>query len=206
MAVCYVVGAGDCTKLDFVKQDCDLIIAADAGYKHLTKAGIAPDIVIGDFDSLGDIPQGENIVKLNPIKDITDMDAAVKIGIEKGYSEFHIYGACGGRIDHTIANIQLIASLAQKKIKAFIRDANTVITAVCCGSLEFDASFSGYVSVFSHSDKCDGVCLKGLKYPLENAVLTNNFPLGVSNEFVGCKSEIIIGHGTAIVVYSLPNS
>lgn len=202
MGTCYVIGAGDCTKLDIEKQNGDLIIAADAGYKHLKKAGIKPDVIIGDFDSLGDIPQGERIVKLNPVKDITDMDAAVNIGIEEGYDEFHLYGACGGRIDHTIANIQLVASLAQKKIKAFIHDCDTVITAVCCDSMRFDDSYKGYVSVFSHTDECTGVYIEGLKYPLENAVLKNTFPLGVSNEFTGVKSKITIGQGTAIVIFS----
>lgn len=206
MAICYVVGAGDCPKLEINKQSGDLIIAADAGYKHLKGAGITPDMVIGDFDSLGDIPQGENVVRLNPVKDITDMDAAINVGLDKGFSEFCIFGACGGRIEHTLANIQLVASLAQKNIKAFIFDGNTVITALCCNSLKFDASCKGYISVFSHTDKCEGVHLKGLKYPLENAVLTNGFPLGVSNEFIGVDSEIIIGQGTAIVVYSLPNA
>lgn len=206
MAVCYVVGAGDCPKLEINKQNGDLIIAADAGYKHLKGAGITPDIVIGDFDSLGDIPQEENIIRLNPVKDITDMDAAVNVGLDKGFSEFYIFGACGGRIEHTLANVQLVASLAQKKIKAFIHDGSTVITALCCDSLKFDSSYKGYVSVFSHTDKCEGVYLRGLKYTLENAVLTNSFPLGVSNEFLGTDSEIIIGQGTAIVVYSLPNA
>lgn len=134
------------------------------------------------------------------------MDAAVQEGVKRGYSEFCLYGACGGRIDHTLANIQLVASLAQNKKRAYIRNGAQVITAVCNGSLCFDSSYKGYVSVFSHSDKCEGVCLRGLKYSLENAVLSNSFPLGVSNEFLGVESEIIIGKGTAVIVYSLPEA
>ena len=202
MAVCYVVGAGDCPRINIKKRNGDLIIAADGGYRYLDEAGIKPDIVIGDFDSLGTVPSGDNVIKLNPVKDITDMDAAVNAGIEKNFAEFHIYGACGGRIDHTFANIQLIASLAQRKIKAFIHDRDTVITAICCESIRFDASYKGFVSVFSHSDECRGVFIKGLKYELDNAVLKNTFPLGVSNEFISADSEITIGQGTAIVVYT----
>lgn len=203
MGVCYIVGAGECKKLDFKKKNGDLLIAADGGCLHLEKAGINSDIVIGDFDSLNTPPECGEIIKLNPIKDITDMDAAVKIGIDRGFGEFHLYGACGGRIDHTLANIQLIASLSQKNIKAFIHDDKTIITAVTDGSLKFDKSFKGYVSVFAHSDKCGGVYIKGLKYPLENVELKNNFPLGVSNEFIGVESEIIIKSGTVIVTYQL---
>ena len=206
MGICYVVGAGDCPMLDFNKKDDDFVIAADGGCVYLEQCGIVPDLIIGDFDSMESVPSGDNVIRLNPIKDITDMDAAVKAGLERGFSEFHLYGACGGRIDHTLANIQLAASLAQKQKKAFIFSGSQVITAVCNGSLCFDSSYKGYVSVFSHSEKCEGVYLKGLKYPLENAVLTSSFPLGVSNEFLGVESEIIIGRGTAIVVFSPPNA
>ena len=202
MSVCYIVGAGDCAGLDFEKKDGDLIIAADGGYKHLESAGIIPDIVVGDFDSLGMIPEGNNIIKLNPVKDITDLHAAADIGTERGYAEFVIYGALGGRFDHSFANIQLIARLSQTGKTASICDGKTVISAVTDGEISFDPSYKGYVSVFSHSDKCENVNIRGLKYTLENAELENSFSLGVSNEFIGEESVISIGRGTAIVIYS----
>lgn len=206
MSICYIVGAGECKKLDFTKKDGDIVIAADGGYKYLQQAGIKPDIVIGDFDSLGKAPEGEKIIRLKPEKDVTDTYAAVSEGIKCGYSRFNIYGASGGRIEHTLANIQLIASLAEKNMQASIFDGSTVITAVTAKTSRFDSAYNGYISIFAHSDKCTGVCLRGLKYPLENAELSNLFPLGVSNEFLGVESEIVIGNGTAIIVYSLPES
>lgn len=206
MSICYIVGAGECKKLDFTKKDGDIVIAADGGYKYLQRAGIKPDIVIGDFDSLGKAPEGEKIIRLKPEKDVTDTYAAVSEGIKCGYSRFNIYGASGGRIEHTLANIQLIASLAEKNMQASIFDGSTVITAITAKTLRFDSAYNGYISIFAHSDKCTGVCLRGLKYPLENAELSNLFPLGVSNEFLGVESEIVIGNGTAIIVYSLPKS
>ena len=206
MSICYIVGSGECKKLDFTKKDGDIVIAADGGYKYLQQAGIKPDIVIGDFDSLGKAPEGEKIIRLKPEKDVTDTYAAVSEGIKCGYSRFNIYGASGGRIEHTLANIQLIASLAEKNMQASIFDGSTVITAITAKTLRFDSAYNGYISIFAHSDKCTGVCLRGLKYPLENAELNNLFPLGVSNEFLGVESEIVIGNGTAIIVYSLPES
>lgn len=203
MSICYIVGAGECSDLRIEKEKNDFIIAADGGYRYLLSANIKPDIVIGDFDSLDKIPQCENIIKLNPVKDITDMNAAVDIGIEKGYSEFVIYGALGGRFDHSLANIQLIAHLSQNGKKAKICDGKTVITAVTDGKISLDSSYKGYISVFSHSDVCENVSISGLKYTLENATLKNMFPLGVSNEFTGADSEIVIGKGTAIIVYSV---
>lgn len=206
MGICYIVGAGDCPKLNIKKNSDDLIIAADGGLKYLKDFGILPDIIIGDFDSLGIVPDGENVIKLNPVKDVTDMNAAVDIGIEKGYTEFHIYGACGGRFDHTLANIQLAASLASRNMNASIHDGETVITAICNGSMKFSKEYKGYISVFAHSDECTGIYIKGLKYTLDNGTVRNTFPLGVSNEFIGCESEIIIGQGIAIVVYNELNS
>lgn len=201
MGICYIVGAGDCPRLDIDKKTEDYVIAADAGYLYCKENNLLPDAVIGDFDSLGRMPDEKNVVKLNPVKDITDMHAAVEVGIEKGYCEFVLYGAAGGRLDHTLANLQLIASLSQKGLKAEIIDGDRVITAITDGSISFDSSYKGYVSVFSHTDKCEGVTIKGLKYLLDDAVLTNSFSLGVSNEFIGSESEIGIKNGTAIVIY-----
>lgn len=201
MGICYVVGAGDCPRLDIDKKGGDCIIAADAGYSYCEENNVIPDVIIGDFDSLGATPQAENVIKLNPVKDITDMHAAVEVGIEKGFSKFVLYGATGGRLDHTLANLQLIAFLSQKGFDAKIIDSERIITALSNGKITFDASCKGYISVFAHSDKCEGVTIKGLKYLLDGAVLTNSFPLGVSNEFTGQKSEISIAKGTAIIVY-----
>lgn len=203
MGICYIVGAGDCESLSIKKKKGDLVIAADGGNKYLQSANINADIIIGDFDSLGEIPQGENVIKLNPVKDITDMNAAAQIGIEKGCGEFVIYGATGGRIDHSLANIQLIAYLSRIGKRASIRSGKTVITALTNGSMKFGSEYKGYISVFAHSDVCEGVCIKGLKYTIENARLKNDFSLGVSNEFVGTESEITVKKGTAIIIYNI---
>ncbi len=203
MAVCYIVGAGDCRKLDINRETDDIVIAADAGIKHLEKSGMVADYIIGDFDSLGKNPEGENVIALKPEKDVTDMHAAVEIGIEKGFSEFVIYGATGGRLDHTLANIQLVASLAEKGMKASVRDGETVITAVCNSSVSFSSEHKGYISVFAHSDVCTGVTVKGLKYELENAELKNMFALGVSNEFIGKESSISVDKGILILHYNV---
>lgn len=203
MAVCYIVGAGDCPELNINKKDGDIVIAADAGVNHLKRAGVIPDCIIGDFDSLGMKPDGENVIVLKPEKDITDMHAAVEIGIEKCFSEFVIYGATGGRLDHTFANFQLLASLAARGMKAVIKDGKTEITAVHNSSVSFGAENKGYISVFAHSDVCKGVTIKGLKYELEEAEMKNTFALGVSNEFIGRESIISVKEGILILHYNV---
>lgn len=201
MSVCYIVGAGDCDSLLIDKKDKDVIIAADGGLKHLDKFGICPDIIIGDFDSFGAVPDGDNVIRLKPEKDVTDLHAAVETGLKKGCSRFEIFGATGGRLDHTLANIQLSVSLAEKNIPHIIRGNGFSICAIKNEKIEFSSDMQGYISVFSHSDNCTGVSIKGLKYELDGASLSNNFALGVSNEFIGKNSVISVDNGTLVIIY-----
>ncbi|MBR2868722.1 MAG: thiamine diphosphokinase [Clostridia bacterium] len=201
MSVCYIVGAGECDSLPIEKKCGDIVIAADGGLKHLEKFGVTPDIIIGDFDSLGLIPEGDRVIRLKPEKDVTDMFAAVEVGMEYGCDSFEIFGSMGGRIDHSLANIQLAVSLAEKRMAHVLRGNGFNVVAVKNGGIPFFSDMKGYVSVFSHSDVCKGVRIKGLKYELENAELTNNFALGVSNEFIGKDSSISVENGTLVIVY-----
>lgn len=198
--ICYVVGAGENYGLDFVPGPEDFVIAADAGLRYLEQSGISADLVIGDFDTLQYKPHRPRVIALSREKDDTDMRAAVWEGIREGYDVFHIYAGTGGRIDHTIANLQLLAELSQNGKQGFLFGRDYIITAVTDGKIEFPKKDSGYISVFAHSEKAEGVWLKGLKYKLENAVLTNTFPLGVSNEFIGVKSSISVERGTLLIV------
>lgn len=200
--ICYIVGAGENYGLDFTPSSNDFVIAADAGLCYLEQCGIAADLVIGDFDSINALPAHPNTMALNPEKDDTDMLAAVHEGIKAGYSVFHIYCGTGGRIDHTIANLQLLAYLSQNGMQGFLFDKDSVITAITNCRIAFDKIPSGYISVFSYTEKAEGVYLQGLKYELNNATLTNTFPLGVSNEFIGKKSSISVSTGTLLIIFS----
>jgi len=200
--ICYVVGAGENYGIDFKPTGKDMVIAADAGLDYLQKCGIAVNLAIGDFDTLGMIPTHPNVIALNVEKDETDMAAAVCEGIKRGYSTFHIYCGTGGRIDHTIANLQMLAWLSEGKRQGYLFDKDSIITAIKDGELAFEVVPSGYLSVFAYGEKAEGVCLRGLKYTLENATLTTGtYALGVSNEFIGEKSSISVGNGTLFVVF-----
>lgn len=200
--ICYIVGAGEVFGLDFHPAQQDMVIAADGGYRNLCQAGIRPDLVIGDFDSLGAAPDEEQVIVLPKVKDVTDTWAAIREGESRGYRRFFLYGCTGGRLDHTLANIQTAADAAARGMECRIYDKTQIITAVCNNTVSFDAEQKGYISVFSHSDRCTGVCIRGMKYELEQAELSNRFPLGVSNEFLGIPAEITIGKGTAVIVYA----
>ncbi len=197
--VCHIVGAGDFYGISVEKGD--FVIAADGGYRYLKELGIKPDIVIGDFDSLKFTPSGENVILLPKEKDDTDMDAAVKEGLNRGFLDFVFYGATGGRLDHTLANLQLIAKLSQSGATAVIDGGDIMVTAITDSQICFGEEAEGCVSVFSHTDISTGVTLKGLKYELENSELKNTFSLGISNEFCGISSAISVEKGTLIVTY-----
>ena len=203
--ICYIVGAGEDVGIDFVRQAEDLVIAADGGYEKLQHAGIKPDLVIGDFDSLGHVPQFPNVVTLPVKKDVTDTWAAVELAMERGYKVFHLYGCTGGRVEHTLANIQMAASLAQRGMQCFIFGSTQVITAVHNASVDFSPDCTGYFSLFSYSERCQDVTLQGFLYELSRAELNNGYPLGVSNEFTGCRAVLAVGCGTAILVYDRKN-
>lgn len=197
--ICYIVGAGEDCGLDFVPGRGDFVIGADGGYERLQKAGIQPDLIIGDFDSLGYTPREDQVIVLPTVKDVTDTWAAIEQARSRGYRVFHLYGCTGGRVEHTFANIQTAAALAERGERCLIFSKNQLITAIFGQKIVFSPKAQGFVSVFSHSDHCR-VSLKGLKYELENAELTNRFPLGVSNEFVGKEASICIESGVAVLV------
>lgn len=135
--ICYVVCAGENHGIDFTVQPGDYVIAADGGFSYLEQENIAADLIIGDFDTLRSNPNHSNIITLNREKDETDTIAAVHYGIEKGYTLFHIYCGTGGRIEHTIANIQLLAFLSKNKMQGFLFDKGSIITSLSQDLLSF---------------------------------------------------------------------
>ncbi len=204
LPICYIFGAGEHYGPPPVPSLGDLVIAADGGLIYLEQYGLAPDLVVGDFDSysLPDSPSPNlKTVILPKVKDDTDMVAALREGKNRGYRVFHIYGGTGGRLDHTLANIQCIADLAQQGCKGYLLDRDTVITAIHNDKITFPATAHGTVSAFAHTEACTGVYEHGLKYLLTDATLKNTYPLGVSNEFTGVLSEISVREGTLIVIY-----
>lgn len=203
--ICCIFGAGERTPIPAFPNDRDscIIIAADGGLGYLRENRISPDFVIGDFDSLGSIPSGENVTVLPCEKDKTDMAEAADIGLSEGCTEFHIYCGTGGRLDHTLANIQLAADIAAKGFITYIYGSGYVIAVFSDRGIELSGKSGSYVSVFSLSDTSEGVDIKGLKYTASGAELTNRFALGVSNEFNGETAQISVKRGTLAVYYTI---
>ncbi len=202
MGVCVIVGAGTVKESEIKIDQGDFVIGADGGLKYLERLGIKADMALGDFDSLGYVPQYEQLVVHPVMKNDTDMMLAVKEGLNLGYRTFRIYGGLGGRLDHTLANLQTLCFLSEQGTEATLIGEGICIRAVTNGEITFDESFEGIISIFCLTGEAKGVTLTGLKYPLDNGVMTSQMPLGVSNEFIGQKSTVRVTDGTLIVIWN----
>ncbi|WWR17168.1 thiamine diphosphokinase [Lachnospiraceae bacterium JLR.KK008] len=214
---CILVCAGDLEISEIPVKPEDYVIAVDGGYLYCQVFGIEPDVMIGDFDSLAETyceqtqpqesgrPHGAEgkkprVIRLDCVKDDTDTLAAIRHGLENGYREFHLYGALGGRLEHTIANLQCLHFLKNAGAVGYIWDGTVMITLIRNESLSFRKEMEGLVSVFAVGGEARGVTEKGLRYALDDAVVRCDFPIGVSNEFTGQKAEIEVRDGSLLIV------
>ncbi len=212
---CVIISAGSFVPVDIPLYEGDYCIACDAGFKYAQEMGILPDLIVGDFDSaseenpmlirsIEEIEQNdpERIVRLNVVKDDTDTMKAVKIGLSKGYRKFYLYGATGGRrIDHTMANIQTLLFIKHNGGKGYIMDSDKMLMIAENEEIRFNVGNTGYISIFSLSEVSKGVTLKGLMYTLQNGELKNDFPLGVSNEFIIDEEACVsVEEGTLLII------
>ena len=182
----------------------DFVIAADGGLVHTEKLGILPREVLGDFDSLGFVPEGANVFPVE--KDDTDAILAVRRGLALGYDRFVLYGSLDGpRLDHTVANFQTLQYLADRGAVGYLVGREQLVTVVKNGSLFFPGAPEGTLSLFCLGPDAEGVTLEGLYYPLEKAVLTPGFPLGVSNHFTGVPARVTVEKGSLLVIWDRKN-
>ena len=200
--ICYVVGAMSLTPaLRPYPAPGDYVIAADRGYDSLMAYGVNPDLVVGDFDSLGYTPNHPNLIRLPVEKDDTDVAYALRQGLELGYRRFILLGCVGGRLEHTLGNLQILDWLTTQGAQGFLAGEKTAATALRNGALTFPPSMSGPLSVFCNSGTARGVNLTGLRFPLEDYTLESSFPIGVSNQFLGVQATVSVEEGSLLLIW-----
>lgn len=200
MKTCYIFSAVE-MKNNFPKPDNgDLIIAADAGYLNVPKAGIRPDVIIGDFDS-SEKPKTDTPIETFPVlKDDTDTMLAIKYGFENGYSRFAIYGGIGGeRTDHTIANIQSLAYIADHGGRGFLVGEDETFTLIKNSSVTLQSEKGKTLSVFAYGGIAEGISIKGAVYETDDLTLSPFFPLGVSNKFKEKIATVGVKNGCLLI-------
>ena len=207
---CIIVAAGDLTVGEITKNEGDLVIAVDGGLDYCSFLQLEPDLILGDFDSVSEnsaaiinklaaqIP--ERIFRLPREKDDTDTLAALKEGLRRGYRDFRIYGGTGGRLEHTLANVQCLLYLKKQGACGYLMDGHGMILVLENETVHFRKGLEGYFSLFALSKEAKGVTIEGMKYPLDKAVLNNDFPLGISNEFTGQESFVAVEQGQLVCI------
>ena len=200
MKKCIVFCAAEFDHLAAQPEEQDYILAADGGLRHLEKLKIRPHGIIGDFDSLGYIPEGAEVFPVE--KDDTDAMLAARKGLELGFQEFWFYGSLDGpRLDHTIANFQTLQFLADRGAKAYLIGNDYLVTVIKEETVTFPATTTGILSVFCMGADAEGVTIRGAKYELEKGTLTAGFPLGVSNHFIGNEVTITVEKGSLLILW-----
>ena len=208
MATCALVGAVDFNAEDFEARRAagafDYIIAVDAGFAYLDELGIAPDMAVGDFDSLGYVPKCKRVSRHPVKKDKSDMELAMEKAMDWGHDDLVIYGALGGRLDHTIANLQLFAKFSERDVcVTAIADTYAVRLLTGPDVFELPPLGAGTVSVFSANDTAQGVIERGMAYSLDDEPLSNRTSRGLSNELVDEEATVAVESGTLYVFYPL---
>lgn len=192
MGKCIIFCASEFDTLAAPVSREDFVIAADGGLRHTQNLGLTPNVILGDFDSLGFVPEGAEVFPVE--KDDTDALLAIKKGLSLGYREFVLYGCLGGqRLDHTIANLQALQYLADRGAYGYLVGSHQIATVIKGEVLDFSAGCKGVLSAFCMGSDCEDVTLQGLQYPLEHGRLSAGFPLGVSNHFTGVAAKISAG-------------
>ena len=192
---CVIIGGGDCSA-EILKKNIltdDFIICADSGFDIATECGFTPDLLIGDFDSIKAVPTNVSKITLPVEKDVTDTVAAFNEGVKLGFNKFVLLGGTGGRFEHTLANISLMANASKSGITFEIIDNKHIFRSITNSSIKIKRKDNQQVSVFAFGDRAFGVTLKGFHYPLWDYTLDPfNGALGTSNDIVEDFGEISV--------------
>lgn len=191
---------------DFLKRLCpvpDLVVAADGGVRRAREAGYEPDLLVGDWDSGGAPEEGIPSVTLVPEKDLTDLQAALELCLQRGVRRVILAACLGGRLDQTMANLGLLEWFHQRGGEALAAEEGNL--AMFWEGSEFilarDEHYK-FLSIIPLDETVSGVTLRGVKYPLTDAVIRRGDTLTISNEITEKFARLTAERGRALVIRS----
>jgi len=196
-----IISGGVITNYEYIKayiKDSDTIICADSGYNHAVKMGLAPSIVVGDFDSIGELPQDVPCLQYPSQKDLTDTEIAIEYARNKGFRDFLLLGVTGSRIDHSLTNILLLKNILARGEQAVIVDEHNKVM-ITDSQLSLHEPPGSIVSLIPLTD-CRGVTTENLDYPLCDADMFIGKGLGVSNIMTGSNAGVSVKNGVLLVI------
>ena len=201
MKTAFLIGAGEGFSLGVLPKKEDLVVAVDGGLTWCETRGVVPHLTVGDFDSLSYIPQNGVVRRLPVEKDDTDMRVAATQALAEGCTLLHIFGGTGGRADHTFANYQLLMQIAKEGALGILWGDTCLATVLGKGQIVFPKREKGVFSVFAFGGDAQDVSVLGGKYEAENINLSSDYPIGVSNAFLGEQVKIKVTEGFLLVIW-----
>lgn len=200
---CVIVGGADIINYNIIKKQLktdDFYIFCDCALRHAEKLGVAPSLIIGDFDSHKKPETEIETIVLPCEKDDTDTVFAVKEAIKRDFDEFLLIGVIGNRLDHTLVNVSILNYLYENNKNGVIADDYSEMEIVGNDTVfvEDEYSYFSLVNIFGISE---GVTIKNAKYCLEDAVITSEYQYATSNEVLpGKVAEISVKKGKLLLI------
>ena len=196
-----IISGGAMTDYAYLRQVVrpdDMVIAADSGYRHAERLGLRPCVLVGDFDSLDELPQGIETYRVPREKNHTDTELALEWAREHGAREFLFLGATGTRMDHTLTNILLLVRLLECGERGEVIDEHNHVW-ITDSETEIIGEPGGFLSLIPLT-ACTGVTTRGLAYPLFDATLEVGYGLGVSNVILESPANVSLCTGKLLVM------
>lgn len=200
---CLIISGGVFEAFPEQLPQWDYVIACDKGYEYAARYGITPDLIVGDFDSATVRPeQKSGVLEYSVMKDDTDTMLAAKIALEKGFSELCFLCAFGGRLDHTLGNLQTGALAAEQGALAVFLGEETEAYIFSGRTAHIPQKNGWSLSCIALSDRVSDLTIRGTKFEAEHISLTNRSTLGISNVWNGRAASISCGEGILMVLCS----
>ena len=203
MKKCVIVGGADIRDYGRIRElltEEMVFIFCDSGLRHMEALGRKPDLIVGDFDSHVNPHMDVETIVLPHVKDDTDTVFAVKEALRRGFEEFLLIGVVGGRLDHTLGNVAILLMLESAGKKAVIADDFSDMEIVSRERALIPDRYS-YFSLLNITGTAKGVTIRNALYPLSDAEITCEYPIGVSNEVLpGKTAEVTVKEGRLLII------
>ena len=207
MKRCVIVGGADIGRYDRIRaclKADDFYICCDSGLKHREGLGIAPDLIVGDFDSYENPHLEAETIVLPCEKDDTDTVFAVKEALKRGFQDFLLIGVIGGRLDHTLGNVSLLLMLDTRGKAAMAVDDYSEMEIVSNIPAQIGGRYA-FFSLLNISGTAQGITIKNARYPLDGEEITCEYQYGISNEVLpGMTAEVSVQRGRLLLIKVLP--
>ncbi len=198
----------DLVRRQIADEGAEILIAADSGMEVFYELGIAPHVIVGDFDSVkpeiaAHFRQDTTICfhELNPVKDDTDTEAAIRLAISMGAEEIALFGALGTRMDHVLGNLELLCIGLKAGVPiTILDDANRIRMIDRSVRLAKKDQYGDYVSFVPYTKDGMEITLQGFKYPLDHYFLTGGTSLCISNEITEDVAKVVFERGILLMI------